>query len=66
MKALLCNAQYFYIVDGDVCLNNTQNTLLLVHHNNGYVNAPHGYLKRTLPIFFVLNYYYYYYYYYLS
>ena len=63
MIALLCNTQYFYIVDGDMCLNNKQNTFLLVHHNNGYVNAPHGYLMHKLPMFFY--YYYYYYYYYL-
>jgi hypothetical protein len=43
MKALLCDAQYFYIVEGAVRLSNIQNTLLFVYRNNGYVNSPPGY-----------------------
>jgi hypothetical protein len=36
VKTLLCNPQYFYIVDSDLLLTNTENSLLRFHFNNGY------------------------------
>ena len=49
MKVLLCNAQYFYIVDSDTAQPYTKNTLLLFHCNDGYAKAPQFYVISTLP-----------------
>ena len=47
---VLCNIQFFCIVDSDVCLY-TQNTLSCFHCNNGYGNALPYCFIRTMPIF---------------
>jgi len=47
-RALVCNTKYFYTVDGDVQLNNTQkNALLRFQWDEGYENAPQPYVLRT-------------------
>lgn len=34
------STQYFYIVDSNMQLTNTHNTLFLFHYNNGHANEP--------------------------
>jgi hypothetical protein len=37
-KTLLCNAQYFHIVNRDTWFNNAQDKLLCFYCNKGYAN----------------------------
>jgi hypothetical protein len=46
LRELLCSTQYFYIVDSDTYLKNTEHALLRFHCNNSYANVsqPHVYV----------------------
>jgi hypothetical protein len=40
IQATSFNAKLFYVVKCDIWLNNTHNTSLYYHRNNGYVTTP--------------------------
>lgn len=55
IKSMLCNLQYFCVVDSDLLLNNIENALLHFHLNNGYAK-PDTMLRSTYVACLVLCY----------